>query len=378
MLTLDGLTVRPAQVWGGVRLVPLIRDEPIEGLRLEPELYEEACGVVQVDERTCYASYIPHGFVARWSAEGVSAAYGTQLRGRTERRYLPARMAMRFHRRMARRADTGRLRFLPLHLAMEGYLSLHFGGPEIAWEEWSREALRKGLSPRVEEAYHGAEIRGLEDALRIFEIHHGQCGVLLYIGDALAAAFIVPHPADYRALHPTLLQDMYGELLYHHAVLATAVPDFRAAIDDARVRSLADLRAEAARQHREWAAFHDSAMAAGLLEGEYTVEEVYRMGPFRLSRFLPSFRRDAENHIGEIITDQAGRPAYLKTFRLSRAQVRRGRLLTLLAAHDWRLSAAAEALGVPEHALGMRLEAAGLGALLRRDLLERFRARARR
>lgn len=378
MLSLDGLTVRPAQVWGGVRLVPLVREEPIEGLRLEPELYGDACGVVRLDRRTGYASYIPHGFVARWSGEDVSAAYGTQLRGRADRGRPPARMGLRFHRRMARRTDTGRLRFLPLHLVLEGYLSLHFGGSEIAWAEWSRQALRNGLSPRAEEAYGGADVQGLEDALRIFEIHHGQCGLLLYIGDMFAGAFLVPHPDDYRVLHPMLLEDMYGELLYRHAAVSPAVPEFRAVIDDTRVRSPADLRAEATRQHREWAAFHDSAMAAGLLEGEYTAQRVHRLGPFQLTRFLPSFRPDTENHIGEAIFDQEGRPAYLKTFRLSRAQVRRGHLLTVLAAGGRRLPVAAESLGVSEQALGMRLEAAGLGFLLRRDLLEHFRARARR
>src|SRR4051812_370152 len=57
---------------------------------------------------------------------------------------------------MARRIDKDRLRFLPLHLALEGYLALSFGGPEIAWEEWSRRAIDNGLSPRAEEAYTGA------------------------------------------------------------------------------------------------------------------------------------------------------------------------------------------------------------------------------
>lgn len=34
-----GLTVRPAQVWGGIRLVPLVREASVEGLRLHQEVY---------------------------------------------------------------------------------------------------------------------------------------------------------------------------------------------------------------------------------------------------------------------------------------------------------------------------------------------------
>src|SRR5690606_20382029 len=115
---------------------------------------------------------------------------------------VPPRMPVRMTRRLARRPRGDRLRFLPLHLAVEGYLALHFGGPEIAWEEWSRRAVARGLSPRCEETYTGRQVRSLEDALRHFEIHPGQCGVMVYVADTLASAFVLPHPDDYRALHP--------------------------------------------------------------------------------------------------------------------------------------------------------------------------------
>ncbi|MBG0830288.1 hypothetical protein HS041_21210 [Planomonospora sp. ID67723] len=378
-LALTGLSTRPAQAWGGVRLVPLVREEPIEDLRLDARLYDAEFGIVEVDARSAYFSYIPHGFVASWTRDGTpAAAYGTQLRGPAERDRAPSRVPLRFHRRMARRAGKNRLRFLPLHLALEGYLALHFGGPEIAWEEWSRRAIDRGLSPRVEEAYAGAAVRGLGDALRVFEIHPGQCGVLVYAADALAAAFVVPHPDDYRALHSTLVHDLYGELIYHYAMLSMPVPDFRARIADATVRSLADLRAQARGQQDEWAAFHDQVMADGLLGADYTYQHVYTMGEYRLSRFLPSFERQRENHIGELITDGAGRLAYLKTFRLSENQVRRGHLLTRLAADGWNLADTAVTLGVTEPELGLRIEAAGFGHLLRRDVLDRYRAQARR
>lgn len=385
-LDLTGLTTRAAQVWGGVRLVPLTRDEPITGLRLHARAYGDDPGLVEVGSRTHYVSYIPHGFVATWTDDDTPvAAYGTQMtaRGTPAKRGAggdepPAHgMRLRFHRRMARRVERNRLRFLPLHLAVEGYLALHFGGPRVVWEEWSQRAMRRGLSPRVEEAYAGVEVAGLADALKHFEIHPGQCGVLVYVADALASAFVVPHPDDYRALHATLVQDMYGELVHYYATQAMPAPRFDVRLPD-DVASLADLRAAAARERAEWACFHDATMADGLLGESYATNHVYRMGDYALSRFLPTFRLKQENHIGELITDRDGRTAYLKTFRLSEAQIRRGHLLTNLAAHDWHLPTTATALGITEDQLGLRLHAAGFGALLREDVLAHYRAGVRR
>ena len=218
-LDLTGLSAGPAQVWGGIRLVPLLRAEPVAGLRLHREAYgsgDFATEDVRLNDGAHYTSYIPHGFVADWSGEGTAAAYGTSLGGAA-----PAgRVALH---RMAKRRPGDRLRFLPLHLALEGYLALHFGGPSTLWDTWSREALRSGLSPRVESAYLGADVPGLADALRVFEIHPRQCGVLVYAADALGAAFAVPHPDDYRALHATLLQDLFGELIHQYALFGRPV-----------------------------------------------------------------------------------------------------------------------------------------------------------
>src|SRR5262249_38407404 len=156
--------------------------------------------------------------------------------------------------------------FLPMNLAVQGYLALHFGGPQVVWEEWSQRAIRNGLSPRAEEAFVGAEVKGLADALRVFEIHPGQCGMLIYVADALAAVFVVPHPDDYRVLHPTAVQDLYGELIHHYATLTMPVQQFRARLSDSHVRTLADLRAAATQQRVAWTQFHDTTMSSGLLE----------------------------------------------------------------------------------------------------------------
>jgi hypothetical protein len=156
------------------------------------------------------------------------------------------------------------------------------------------------------------------------------------------------------------------------------VRDFTARIDDATVRSLADLRAAADRQTAEWARFHDAVMAEALLGGDtYTFDLVYRLGRFSLWRFLPSFGRQGDGHIGEAVTDDGGRIAYLKTYRLSQGQARRGYLLTRLAAHGWNLEATAAGLGTGTGALALRLERAGFGHLLREDVLAHHRAESR-
>ncbi|OCC07648.1 ARPP-2 domain-containing protein [Streptomyces sp. PTY087I2] len=374
-LELTGFTTRPSQVWGGVRLVPLVRDAPVEGLRLHREVYDGlGAGVVELGPRGHYTSYIPHGLVADWSggedgrdhgAGRQSAAYGTQFGegGAPRTVVLPAVP----HHRMAKRRPGDRLRFLPLHLALEGYLALHFGGPSTAWEEWSRTALCDGLSPRAEDAYLGRSVRGLADALRIFEIHPGQCGVMVYVSDALAAAFVVPHPDDYRLLHASLVEDLYGELVHQYALYGAPVAETPVRIGgEEHIRDLGELRSAARAQERAWAEAHDTLFARELLDSSYAFDRVYRMKSFTLWRFLPPFVRDGGGqHIGETITDHKGRVAYLKTFRLSDAQIRRGHLLRTVAGAGWELNRAAAALGSSREELVRRMRAAGFSALLR-------------
>ncbi|MEE6258840.1 ARPP-2 domain-containing protein [Plantactinospora sonchi] len=375
---LTGLTAGPGQTWGAVRLVPLLRDTPVTDLRLHARLYDpDDLSLVAVTPRVDYVAYVPHAFVADWTSDGTpAAAYGTQLRDPADDGH-PDGIGLTMRRRMARREERRRLRFLPMHLALEGFLALQFGGPPVVWQEWTRRAVVQGLSPRTEAAYRGAEVAGLADALRVFEIHPGQCGMLLYVADALAAAFVVPHPDDYRALHPTLLQDLYGELVHQYAHFHPEVPGFRPTLDTDRVSTVADLRAELARTRAEWSAF-TLRMADGLLGvDQVTSSRVHRMGRFTLSRFLPAFDPDGENHIGETITDGAGRLAYLKSFRLSAAQARRGHLLSRLAAADWNLDATAAALGTDRQSLVLRLDRAGFGDLLRPEIIDAARRRAR-
>lgn len=374
MNPIAGLRTATAQVWGGIRLVPLIRDEPITGLRLHARIDDADLTVSRTRDGSHYLSYVPHAFVASWGSHGEpAAAYGTQI---IDSRADPDSVVIRADQRFVQRESRSRLRFLPLHLAMEGYLALHFGGPAIVWPEWSKQAARAGLSPRAEHSYSGRRITELEEALRVFEILPGQCGVVVYVADSPATAFAVPHPDDYRALHPTLLLDMYGELVYTNGLLGARSAPLHTPFDERGVTTIADLRAGLADQRRVQAEFHDTLMAGPLhVSDEHTIDDVYAAGPYRLQRFLPPFRPKAENHIGERIVDADGTVAYLKTFRLSENQVKRGYVLAALAAHDWRLDDAAAALGTDRGGLVGRLDRLGFGNLLRRDILERFARR---
>ncbi len=385
-LDLRGLEPAPAQTWGSIRLVPLVRREVREDLRLALRSYGEDVTIAMLDGRPGgpghgYVSFVPHALVVSWSEDGSPvASFGASMRqapstpdGVTFGRH--ARIVHRMAKReVGPRAAPRRLRILPLHVAMEGFLSLCFGGPEIAWEEYSQRALRRGLSPRTETSIPGSAIVGMEDALRVFEIHEGQTGVMLFVADALAAVFVVPHPDDYRALHLSLLEDFFGELLYRYGLLYPDVPPARAVLDDSRVRVLADLRVSVAQMRADWAEYARS-LANGALGREVLVEDVYRLGPFSLERFTTSLDLGAENHIGERIVREDGVVEYMKTFRLSDAQARRAYLLSLLAAQDWSLQATSDKLGCEPAELVKRLENAGFGYLLAPGVLESARRR---
>jgi hypothetical protein len=374
-LHLQGLEPAPAQVLGNVRLVPLLRRDVRGDLRLARRRYGDDLTMVSVDEGA-YFSFIPHGLVVSWTADGSPvAACGASLAapGKAEDlRRLGGGLSV-LHR-MAKRGDDRTLRLLPLHLAMEGFLARSFRGPDIAWSEYARKALRDGLDPRVETSWSGRALPGFEDALRVFEIHERQSGVLVFVADALASAFVVPCPDDYRALHRSLIDDFFGELLVRYGYLFPEAPPVAAPIDAAKVASLDDLRAAVEGMRRDHRAFTE------LLTGEAVgrpieAELVYALGPFRLDRFLTSLRLHEENHLGERVLRDDGTVEYLKTFRLSDAQARRAWLLQQLAAHDWELSATAAAMGTDQVDLCRRLESAGFGYLLAPAVLAAARRR---
>jgi hypothetical protein len=367
-LGLRGLEPAPAQTWGAIRLVPLIRREVRGDLRLARRRYGEDLAITELGGRPggpglAYASFVPHALVVSWNEDGTPvASLGASLQ-KGAKDGVSFGGQVRVLHRMVKREDGLRLRLLPLHLAMEGFLALHFRMPVIAWPGYSKRALRSGLSPRVETSWSGAAITGLGEALRVFEIHEGQSGVMVFTADALAAVFVVPHPDDYRALHASLLEDFFGELLYRYGLLYPDVPPVRTTIAEAGVCSLADLRAALDGIRSEWSDFA-ALLAAGLLEREALVETVYTLAPFCLDRFVTRLALHEENHIGERIVRADGTVEYMKTFRLSDAQARRAHLLSTLDAAEWNLDAAAASLRASREELTRRIENAGFGYLL--------------
>jgi hypothetical protein len=377
-LSLNGLEIAPSQVWGGVRLVPLLRHNSPGDLRLSLRSYDEAWTVANLNDGSVYYAYVPHALVTSWSNDGTPiAAVGCQIKGPDGKKFKAGPVSARRLHRMARREEPNRLRFLPMHLAMEGFLALHFGGPDIAWEEYSKDTLAYGLGCRTESSYPGYMIDGLADALRVFEIHEQQVGVLVFVADALASAFVVSHPDDYRALHQSLIEDFYGELIYDYGYLYPNSNRLETYIDDKEVATLADLRQALAKMRYDWAPFQ-AMMAGGLFEREVLSNRIYQMGPFHLQRFLHEIKLGDENHIGEAIIREDGTLEYLKTYRLSEEQCKRGYLLTELAAHDWNISATAKALQQTYDNFILRLEKAGFGNLLKKHILEAARRRERK
>lgn len=386
-LRLNGLRPASPQQHGGIRLIPLLRDTIRGDLRLSRRRYKDSLAAVALDSEIDqpglrYMAYVPHGLVMSWSDDGEPVtAFGTQLCEDAEtdgKKLGRGPLTVRLLHRMVKREDDRRLRFLPLHVAMEGFLALHFGGPEIAWSEYSKQAIRHGLDPRMEYAAPGRSLAGLDDALRLFEIHEGQCGVLLLVADALAAAFVVPHPQDYRLLHYSLLEDFFGALIREYSHQYARVPglDFELPDGDRAVTSVAGLRASLDGARRRWQ--EDCAIFVnGLVGRAVRAERIYQAGPFSLQRFCTSLSLDEENHIGETVLREDGTVEYLKTYRLSTQQSRRAYLLQLLAAHSWNLDAAAASQRQTRHQLVQRLSGAGFAYLLSDEVLRAARKHAR-
>ncbi|WP_240925134.1 hypothetical protein [Streptomyces sp. 196(2019)] len=200
-------------------------------------------------------------------------------------------------------------------------------------------------------------------------IHPGQCGVMVYVSDALAAAFVVPHPEDYRLPHASLVEDLFEELVHQYGLLRGPGGGVRGA-DPGRgahpyarrspgggARAGTGVGGGARQAVRAEAAEHLVRVRAGVPDG--VVHPVALPPPVRPGR------DGSGQHIGETVTGHKGQVACLKTFRLSDAQVRRGHLLHTLAGAEWKLPRAAGVLGTSREELVRRVRTAGFSRLLK-------------
>jgi len=372
-LTWKEIDFAPAQVFGGVRLVPLLRANYREDLRLSRHVYAGSASRVALPDNTTYRAFIPHGLIAHWNNDG-EAVLGTQITDSKSEHNVQNKPNNTNSGaspliRMVKRSSAKALRFLPQHVAMEGYLSHHFGGPDIAWSEYRRETIKYGLGHRMEFVQNGRQIAGLEDALRVFELHECQIGMLVFVADTVAAVFLVPHPDDYKALHRTLITDFYGELIYYYGLYAIDTKLAVPSINKEQVSSFDHLHEEINRISDDWANWHKSHTGA-LFNTPINAKGVYNFKPFTLQRFSTGFDPDQENHIGDVIVDKDNVIQYLKTFRLSANQCKRAYLLSKLAEADWNLDDCATLFSCTRKDLIVRLKSAGFSYLVHQHILD--------
>src|SRR5688572_28236726 len=119
VVRLGSLSSAPPQTLGAVRLIPLLRHHAPGDLKL-------------FGDPASPFSLLPHGLVASFSEEGVpAAAYGAQLFEEGEKKAAPRAVPLSYS------SGAARPRLIPLDLAMEGFLTFHFGGPEAVWSDYS-------------------------------------------------------------------------------------------------------------------------------------------------------------------------------------------------------------------------------------------------
>jgi hypothetical protein len=372
-LALTGLSLGPAQLLGSLRLVPILRPQGPDDLRLFKQNYDATITAVSLDRQgMVYYSYIPYGLILSWEPDGTPiVANDTQLFKSEGKQRKVGSCLVQGLERMAKKTGKNQLRFLPLHLSMEWFLGMFFGGPTIAWKDYSKFAFSYGLGCRSELVYSGHAVQGLEEALRVFEIHDRQVGCLLFVADALASAFVVPTPGDYRALHYSLIEDFYGDLIaqYSGRFDQTFLPR-TLSLDEgtiAGINSLDELGVAIGQLRQDWAEVH-AYLAAGIVDREIRTTSVYSNAKFTMERFITDLDVKSENYIGERILRSNGDLEYLKLYRLSGSQTRRTYLLDRLSHYEWSLDETARGLGCDRVELIRRLERAGWGYLLNNSI----------
>jgi hypothetical protein len=376
-LSLKGLTAAPSQVHGAIRLVPLLRQRPCYNLRFGLEHYSQPWAQVKLDDKLSYYSFIPHGLVLNYDASGYPAAsFGGQLQKINTQGKGKPWYSLAVHDKLVKRRERSKgstaIRLLPLHLAMEGFLAYAFAGPSIAWPNLSRRIKGGSLVVRSEYSVSGAGISGLADALRVFELHEGQVGVLLFVADAFASAFVLPNPADYRLLHQTLLEDFYGETLAYYAALSHPLPELDIRPNTAGAQSFSDLRLALAEARVRWNDLTQSILAQEIVDRPLLAQKrAYKLGPFCLEQIITELDLQANNHIGERLLGDDGEVLYLKTYQLSNVQTRRAMLLKTLSDNFWDLDNAAKAIHIGKNELIRRLDRAGFGHFVHGDDLYR-------
>lgn len=354
---LSGYRFEPAQTWGSVWLVPIVRESPVtDDLRLRA-VDNQDDQVQSTYSRAEFQSYMPRAMVMDWAPDGgVLATAETQIekKGHVTRGKL------------WRRRKRTQFCFLPQSLAIEGFLVQHFKGPNIAWLDYQREVRRGNLGYRGETTVPGWFLKGVEEAVRLFEFAPHQVGSALFLDGKLINCFLCPRPKDYAKLHESLLRDCYPSYLVHYGYLREGRASF--SLDAERVTDPESLAVEFQRalsRTRE----EEALRLDGLLGRSLDSEKLHKAGPFTVERFIAELDLEGDNYCGEAITRKDGGVEYLKLYHLSRAETRRLFLLQSLSQNDWSFERTAPLVDArTAEGVALKLIACDLGYLVNKGV----------
>jgi len=367
-LDLKGIEFGPSQVWENIRLVPLIRNEITSNLKMSKVEYDEAYSEVWTNDQKSYQSYIPFGLIASWGDSEAHLSTDSLVKKKQKK------SAFDHHFRLVGKIDKNKVRILPFHLAMEAFLSTAFKRPEVRKKEFTNEFNRFGLQYRAELSWKSEWLNYVNQSLSIFEILENQCGVLIFISDSLASAFLLPNPEDYRYLHYTLLMDCYSDLMWHYSNVDYDVQKLKFSMNKEAIKDISSLRNAFNKANDELDKLN-RVLASGLFERDLLTQEIYKLGKNRLCRFRTNFfEGKSEDHIGEMIMDSKGGVQYIKSYRLGIDQLKRGKLLQRLEENDWDISAAAKADELRKDQWLLNFVRAGLGDILNANTLAEVRS----
>lgn len=332
LFSLQGYQLRPAQTWGSVWLVPIVRDEISPGdLRLR-SVKQEMYVAKSTYEGANFFSYMPSAYVMDWSDDGSVVA--------TAEPHLHNKGQVTSGK-LWRRTQKNQMGFLPQSLAIEGFLVQHFDGPRIGWLDYHRDVRRGNLGFRAEATLPGWFLKAMTEAIRIFEFAEDQVGSALFVDGKLINCFLCPHPSDYARLHESLLSDLYPAYLVHYGYLREGKANFT--MNCEKVEDLTSLRQEFERA-MDRTLQQEILRLDSLLGRSLENKKLYQAGPFTLQRFIAEIEPEGDNYCGEVILRDDKQVEYLKLYHLSRAEMRRLSILRALSAHDWDLARAAKVL----------------------------------
>lgn len=379
VLGLSSFLTAPPQSFGAMTLIPVLRKDPSSDLRIKTLLgaQQEEAPKEEGGKSARYA-YVPHGLIIDWTEDGSPVvAFGTQifLEGESSARKAPEMRAVNLvHAHVGGRAQNNP-RFAPMELTMEGFVSFLFGANRETWREYAEEILQGEVIPRWEWSTRGRPHPALEDAFRAFEIHEEQTGILLFIEEEFASAFITPHPEDYRVLHHTLLEDVYGGALVRFGRRLSTSDAFSIEAPGETIRSLEQMRISLKSAKARWSVLRNQAPHKSF-ERQVFLGASEKVGPFTRRSFMSALSMQTEGVLGEVIQRDSGRVEYVKTYRLSKGEAQRTYFVESLARNNWNLKATASSLGISEAQLASRLQRAGFSYLLKDKVLNSLRKEA--